>query len=764
VRKVMSWLSLGLLQGLASGSLAQTEPPESKPINEILVEASRSTGGGLIAPTDATQSVSAVDRDYVADQVPTANAFQLIELLPGANVSTSDPYGISTSYSLKLRGLGQDEIGVLLDGAPQNDIGYFYAYPSQFIDAENIETVSLAQGSVDLDSPILNGVAGLLKVNSRDPEKTPDGLVDFTYGSYNLERGFVRLDTGLIPGTGLRAFLSYSDTGVDNWRGPGNDHKQHVDFKAVEEWGDGNRIAIAASYNDALTSGYPLVTLADWQALGRANNYDATFANQDPNYWKLYQNTFSDLYFSLPSSFTLAEGLSLNVTPYVQTGYGNSPYGTTLTTTGNYQGTELIPGAISLPNAKDGTATVMGDFTGDQFRAGAVFELAGHIDNHALIAGYWVDYDDDVDQEPFSGLSPEGSPSTIWAYPSSLIRLPNGQILYALNEHTISQAQALFLGDTATFLDEALTIEFGFKAVYSTRNGTNNLPGPQYAISYNDFEPLPRAAIRYRIDATSQIFANVTTNFRAPNEYDFYDEYYDGTAYQVPSGRLSPERSTSEELGYRYADPTLTAAITAFNYDFSNRQIATVIDQNGAQVNATVNGGGQTSRGVDAEIGLAPIDGFSPYVSAEFLDAHTTSDIPDGGDLLPTKGKVAVNSPKFQVATGITYKSDGWFGSVSGKYTAQEYATFVNDERIPGHGELDAAIGYRFAGEGPVSHPEIRLNLLNLTDEKVLSGVASTSTNANTVVGLHGTVIAGAPPTYYIGPGFAASVTVTAGF
>jgi hypothetical protein len=66
--------------------------------------------------------------------------------LPG-NVASSDPYGLSTSSSLTLRGLGQDEIGVLMEGAPQNDIGY-YAYPSQFADAEKVRPGH--EGAVDL--------------------------------------------------------------------------------------------------------------------------------------------------------------------------------------------------------------------------------------------------------------------------------------------------------------------------------------------------------------------------------------------------------------------------------------------------------------------------------------------------------------------------------------------------------------------------------------------------------------------------------------
>jgi len=88
----------------------------------------------------------------------------------------------------------------------------------------------------------------------------------------------------------------------------------------------------------------------------------------------------------------------------------------------------------------------------------------------------------------------------------------------------------------------------------------------------------------------------------------------------------------------------------------------------------------------------------------------------------------------------------------------------MDDEKIPGYAQLDASIGYDFGDLGAARHPSIRVNLLNLTDRKVLSGVASATTNANDVTGLRGGVIAGSSPTYYIGAGFAASVTISTGF
>ncbi len=722
------------------------------------------SGGGLIPATEAAQSESGVSSVFIATEAPTENAYQLVKYLPGATVATSDPYGISTQYSLTVRGLSQDEIGVVFEGAPQNDIGYYYAYPSQFVDAENIKSVTLDQGSASLSAPIINATGGLLSLSMRDPANEFGGLADASYGSYHGARGFFRLDTGELCDSGLKAFISYSHFAVDNWRGYGRDSKDHVDFKLLEEWGSGNRAALTASFNNAITTGYPEPALADWAQYGRSFNYDGGYTFGDTSYWKLYQNTFRDLYGSAPAHLQLTDQLSLDLTAYAQTGYGNSPGGTTLPVSGNYSGTQLVPDIVNLTNVQNGQADAMADFTGEQYRAGLVSTFTYHTGIHTLTAGFWYDYADDLDRQPFTPIGADGVPATLWADPATTLKLADGSTLYASSDHTETQIEALFIGDTLSLVDGRLKLSAGLKAIAVSRVGTNNVPGPQYDLSLNDFQTLPRGSVSWSIDDNAQVFFNVATNFRSPNEYTLYNVYYGGQLSSAATPNLKDEYSVSEELGYRYRDDLITGSITLFNYDFSNRQVVGIINQNGALLSATVNAGGQSSRGIDAELGLQPIHGFSPYVSAEFLDAREDDDFAVGTDYLPTKGKIAVRSPRTQAAFGIAYDDGSLFGKIGGKYTGSQYSTFLDDERIPSFTELDAAIGYRLPSVDGIKNAEIRLNLINLTDASFLSGVANPTSNAQAATGVNGTSIPGSAPSYYIGTGFAALFTVSAGF
>ena len=718
---------------------------------------------GLLPDQTEPKAVSEISTEFIAKQAPTLNAFQLVNLLPGANVSSSDPYGLSTSSSLTLRGLGQDEIGVLLEGAPQNDIGYYYAYPAQFADAENVMRIALAQGVVDIDAPTVGGAGGLLSLSLDDPQARAGGLLDLSVGSYDAARVFARIDTGTIGRTALRGFVSYSYTRADNWRGAGYDTRHHVDAKVLDEWGDGNRASLALSFNEANSSTYPSPTLADWQAYGRKFNYDERYTAGDTNYWRLFRAPFRNLYAAAPVHLTIGDGITLDSTTYLQRGYGNSPYGTQLATTGNFLGNEALVEPIALSGAVDGVATVLGNYTGDQFRTGNVSKLTLMAGAHRVTVGVWFDYGTDRVTQSYTAIDANGNPTDPWGHEANAIRTADGRLLAYENERTVTVTKAFFIADHVT-LTPRLSVDVGFKGADVLRDGRNYLPGPQTTVRLNSFAALPRAAAHYDLSDRQQLFANVTTNFRTPNEFTLFDSYDGGALSGVGTTAVKNEYSISQELGYRYIGPSLSGSVTGFHYDFRNRQLATVIDVDGALVNSTLNAGSQYSYGVDAEIDYRPARGVSVYLAGEYLHARIGDDLPAGEDYLPTRGKHAVSSPTFQVSSGGTYDDGRLFGSFALKYVGRQYATFLNDESIKGYATLDLSVGVHLADWIDGKRTDLHINAINVTDPHVLSGVQAVTPNAHDVVGRNGTVIAGSAPAYYIGSGAAVMATLSRGF
>ncbi len=726
-------------------------------------------GGGLIRDETAIKSVSTVSSDFLRRAAPTENAYQLVSLLPGATVAQADPLGLSAESDLSLRGLGSDEIGYVLEGMPLNDIAYYTGYPGQFADTENIERISLSQGTDDLDTPVINAAGGLLSLSLRDPAAHEGVFADVAYGSYHTNKDFIRLDTGALGGSGMRGFVSYSQETTDNWRGSGHDNRQHVDVKLVRDWANGDRVSIIGTWNDAVTSAYPEVTQADWKQYGRSgpDNYDGTYRPGDTNYWRLYQQPYRLFYALAPTHLRVSSTVSFDVTPYAQYGYGNTPGGTVLPTNGLFEGTQALSQTLNLPEAQDGQATVQSNYQQASYRAGLVPKLSWTSGNNSFVAGAWYDYADDREPGTFSPLSADGSSASIWVDSGrDTITLRGGRPLLSQDEHSIEQVNALFVGDTISLLHHAVSLELGFKEVMVTRQGWNGIPGATYRTGADSAEPLPRVGLRWQVNAKNQVFASVSTNFRTPSATVLFDSFDPGSGALLNKAAtaLRDEYSISEEIGYRRQGDWLIGSVTAFNYDFTNRQVATVINLNGVLTGSTVNAGGQTSRGIDAELGLRPWHHLSPYLSGEYLHATIDNDLLVDGDLLPTRGHIAVRSPAWQGAVGLTFDDGTWFGTVAVKYVGPQYASFTDDEKIADHTEGDITLGVRLPNLGAVRHPEFRLNLLNVTDNDALSGIASPTTNAKDTIGRYGTPIPGSPATYTIQGGFAALITVASAF
>jgi iron complex outermembrane receptor protein len=77
----------------------------------------------------------------------------------------------------------------------------------------------------------------------------------------------------------------------------------------------------------------------------------------------------------------------------------------------------------------------------------------------------------------------------------------------------------------------------------------------------------------------------------------------------------------------------------------------------------------------------------------------------------------------------------------------------MNDESIKAYATLDLSLGVHLADWIDGKRTDLRVNLINLTNPHVLSGVSGIGTNAQDTLGTNGTVITGSAPTYYIGSG-----------
>lgn len=744
-------------------------------------------GGGYMIEEEVPKARSTVTRDAIDKLSPAANPYQMINLLPGVNQTSTSASGLNGG-DITIRGMESSQIGFTIEGAPVNDSGSYALYPQEYVDSENTEQVSLAQGTPDLDSPHVGATGGVINLYMRDPSKTAGGYFSSSFGSHNQWRQFLRAESGQIGN--FRGYVSYSYNYGNHWSGVGTDNRTHVDTKMVWDLDAGNHIRASIIYNRALNNFYANPTLAQFNTPGYLPNYNASLtgnASTDTNWYGYKANPFENAIISLPSDFHITDNLTYDVIPYFWYGFGSGGGVATMTEgKATYYGNSAVNGVDWNASGKVVSGTAVNYFNPSitrTYRPGIINKLTYQIDDHKIVGGYWFESAFHKQTGPFQALDSSGQVQNYFMTDSDGYKIaggPNdGRTLMKRDQTTRTVTNMFFLGDSWSIAGDTLKLDYGVKQVFVNRDLTNSLPGATPDVQANDAATLPQAGITWKLNQQHQVFASVGTAFRTTPNYALADSINTGTGVYSPAGKQDPERSVTVEIGHRYQGELFASSLSVFGTHFENRQVSTsVLDQFGNSVSSYTNAGTVNSIGLEAEIGTRPLlGGLRPYASLALLKTRMEDDLPTTStsngkarpDWYATAGKELPKAPNIMAALGLDWDDGHYLANISAKYIGPQYATFMNDERLDGYARLDAGIGYRFddlaLGEkASVKRPEIRLNLTNLFDSRQLTGVYSTKTNAQSTTTVLGSKIAGSSPAYYMGEGFSAMVTFKAAF
>lgn len=732
-------------------------------------------GGGLMSVQTGTKLRSTITRDYIDIQAGTTNSFTLIRNLPGVVLGSGDPFG--SAPNLSIRGLSQTSLGFNFEGAPLGDQLSYSAFPSEWSDSENVGMLNLTRGSTDITAPVYNSVGALLQSELINPPKTAGAFAAASVGNYGLRRYFLRLETGELGNTGIRGFISGSRTYNEAWRGPGVAYRNHIDTKWVKDFANGSKVSLVATFNQTQSfTGARNPTLAQWAQFGKDFSWDDTYTPGNTNYYKLRAQDRQSLNISMPSSFVLTDNLSLVVNPYFLYTHGITNGASNLNLGASYFGNQpagplTAPGAVINPGsisatAPLGTATMMNVDYYDQWTYGQNSYLRWDVGQAQFRLGYWYSNFTHTELSAYQPVSANGTVTDAYGRTGS-VTMADGRTLRNFAARIEQNVNGVYADMTTKLADEKLLINFGMKFVWVDRLATSELPGSPRVESLSA-KPLPQASIRYSFDDKNQVFADITTAFRAPSAVSSYINIYNvstGVASSTPAANFNPEYSVGQEIGFRHHGDLVHFTIAAFNYDLQDRLVQGTQLVGGTNVGFAVNVGDQSARGVEAEIGLVPYKGFSPYVSGQYLDAKTKDNYPTRGVYLPTAGKRAALSPEWVASGGIRYDDGSLFAMVEGNYVSSQFSTFMNDQVLPSYHTVNATVGYRLPTIGFIKKPQFTLNMTNITDEKQLVGIQGVTPNAVATRSTDGTMlIPAANPTYTIGGGFGITGTLTASF
>ena len=521
----MFWAAAAFAQD-ATGSLPAMAPAQSTQtatdIGTIEVQgAGQALGSGYIIPEDGPKDRSTVTQAGIQNQLPTANPFQLLGILPGVNVETDDAIGLGGG-TIRVRGLVASQMGFTINGAPFNDSGTFNVYPSEIIDSENVGQIWLTHGSTDLDAPHVGASGGNIGVVTRAPSDDFNVRFGQTVGELSLVRDYVGLDTGLMGD--VKGLVSFSYTSADKWRGGGGDSRYHTDGNWVWQFLPESSIGLTWAYNDAVLDYYRdyassgiynvyipgtpnnKTAYQTYQTIGRDADYDTfwgssaaypvnlsgpfsssacathpnpgctvtnpqfpqTAATNASNDYKLNVNPYRDLVTTIPLHVQVNQNLRWETNAYLWWGEGGATFGSTSLTEGSYtNGYKVGPTYGNAANATNALLTT--ESTVNQtFRPGLTTKVVYDVDNYSFMAGGWWEHAHLHYDQPFGLVNSNLTPCDQWLTEANNnacavqgTSVNGASAVYASNYVADSVGESVYGEAQGRFLNDALKITVG---------------------------------------------------------------------------------------------------------------------------------------------------------------------------------------------------------------------------------------------------------------------------------------------------------------
>ncbi len=733
-----------LFSAQANAQAADTEASATE--EKIVVVGRRVSQTDIAIGTDEATNTIAVTREELLSAPSGISGLKMLESLPGFNVQTDGALGLyEFGNSVQVRAFQLSQMGFVLDGIPMGRSDAFGGSPIfRYVDNENLGSVVASPGAGDVSAPSYSSLGPIASYNTVRPSEEMGGMVAVTVGDFDLQRTFVKLETGDIDG--FRAYVSRSKTDSDLWRGPGTIDREHIEAKALYEFGDSyiQATMVSNDFFDYDSPSAPASTFAsnyyygyqasipegcvsadpgvyDFNGDGTIDDSDFTPVFTGSNCTSYYEdriNIRDDKLYSLGFGTYLSEDIQLTATAYFEDkdGYGVSPDSYT-NSLGIYEDQAAAGLDVVHPRGVQyGLSTVGGE------REGLVAGVSWFMGDHKVEFGGWVEQDTyNRTQARLNKTGGSADGDVIW-----------DEVVYYRRDYTaVRDTTQLYLKDTISLLDDDLVLEVGMKSLsidysldgYRDYNdyeidGEEGY-GPQHVEADYTNNFLPMVGAVYRLNDTDQLFASIAQNYALPAGTDDIFDNAIGFAAEAPKG----EESDNIEFGYRTNSENYNGAVAVFYTRFDNRLIASSVlnPATGQPETFYVNAGASKAYGIEFS-GVYQPEMFDRELYFNANVSYKKATLVDGFGSNPA-GSQLPDSPEWLATGGVTYEPTEWLvANFSAKYTDTRYTDFNETYELKSY--LVAQAYVDIGGPNSFGMPEnmrLRFNVDNVFDKQVMS-------------------------------------------
>lgn len=698
---------------------------------------------GVLAPQN--QILSTLPRPAGASSVtqqgiailggPAQTSFyQALTMVPSVLVESPDPYGLSPTRNINIRGKGDFHLSKNIEGLPLMGI----VGGTDLYDLENIRRIDVYRGAVPSDQGLgLSNASGVINQLILGPQDKAGVTGRQAFGSDNFYKTFVRVDTGLLKDTGTRAFVSVSNINADKWKGAGDNERQNLTFGINQAIGERITVDVNAVYNKFDGNTYRALSYAQAQDIGRNYRFDYNTVltgvpATDVNYYKFNRVTAEDFAILSKVDYNFAPGQHLLIKPYFWNNNGYS-YGAA--------GTQVQIWRQQNQNV------------------GNVLEYTGKFATGTdVVAGYW-----------WQSMQPPPPPTDQRRFTVNAGNLvfANWQSLARIDDFTVNspyfQVSQKF-GDTFVTAGLRYMILGAPQMQYYNTTGipdgtyqqalaTNPATYPGSDVAARNYAAwLPNVAIRHDINAVLSTNVSYGRRFGRPdwgpqasnyiqNRSTFYPKY----TLQDLVDKVRPEIADQFDASLRYSNNGLTIVPGVYYAKHQNKQVKIVDPSIGPNIAYYEGTGSSTEYGAELEASYALNTYLAVFGTGTWASQTFDSDTPtlSGGKTLATKGKQIPNTPQVMVKGGVTYQWAGLSISPIVRYIGPRYGDAANTQRVPGYTVADFTASYDLGTHLGIESVKASISVLNIFDRRYISQISPNDTDLSAGANYY----AGAPRT-----------------
>lgn len=635
------------------------------------------------------------------------SVYNAIDLMPGVSVESHDAYGLSDK-SVRIRCVKDNFSGMTMEGFPNYGIMPIGARDDIY-DMENIRQIALFKGATPSDLGTATGSkAGAIELQFKRPSEEFSAQINQSIGMNNYMRSFARIDFGNLP-TGTGAFLSYSFTQSDKWKGPGR-------------LGPRNNIAIGITQD--ITNKATLEIFANYNLVNRHNfmplTYDETLQ---------IDNTYN---LSFNSSLTGTPSDDIYYYDYNGGNFINRDLMSTFTYALSDKQKITFKYYLSSEDAafSEGTQKGANYFVFDRKREinrmGIIPEISGEFVDIQYSAGCWVETCDNNANVYSSRLTTTGIQPVGYSYYT--VNLGNGSVYspYAKVAYSIKK-----------FSFQAGLKYFHYKDPeserYTSETSTELMDIPDPDLHTNEMNHnalLPTAGIGFKFNGKLEAYVNYGKNYMRPYMYSPVISLYvknqqtftdNGMTLQDVFDKWEMETSDNFDFGLRFNTNHITVSPSVF-YAKHHHVLASAYDPV-IELDYYQNVGELTAYGADVECYIFPVDKLMIYVNPAYNMMRYGEELYRNSESLDMKGKQSPATPKLVFKTGAVYslKNIDFAGKV--KYIGMRYGDATNVEEIPGYTLVDASVKYTIKDLWKVKALSMGIELKNILNRHYIGGI-----------------------------------------